>query len=347
MAPEIDPAGTPEWLEQLPEDVFVGALALVRKWSQSEAQEAALMAAIEPLRPKRGRGEGRRLLLALPSLVYAALGGESDRVLPVTIATALLARGVDILDDLADGDRPSDWKDYSSADLTLVATDLCCALAALSLDELDAEPSTILSLKRTLARGFLRASSGQRKDFAATGQADVTAADVIDSAAGKAGAFIAVLTRLPAELAQAGRIVTEACEQFGEFLGTAISIREDCDDLFASEWSRDLQAGTRSYPIAFHLQRQKGASHAEFTHLLDRARRDRVAQLEVRRQLVATGVDLHSNIAIALQCERADRTLTLVKPREPAAGLLRALLDAVPGFWSALDPVIEKALGSA
>ena len=52
------------------------------------------------------------------------------------------------------------------------------ALTVLALFDVDAPPSTIVAMQRTLAVGFLQASAGQRADLSFSGKEVVTAAEV-------------------------------------------------------------------------------------------------------------------------------------------------------------------------
>jgi hypothetical protein len=320
---------SPGWLVRLPDEVFGRASGLVSRHAKSATQKATLDSVVAALRPRREPTGSGATLVSLPSLVFAALTGDAERALPATVATALLGRGVDLLDDLADGGWLDRWQGYTADELTLAAADLCCAMPPLALAEIDADPSMVLEMQRCVANGFLRASAGQRRDLAWSGRVRVSSVMALKCAAGKAGAFIAIMTTLPAILADARPEIVASCTQFGRNLGLAISVREDCYDLFATGWSQDLEAGTRSYPIALYLERAAPRDREESLELLDRARQDQDAQAEVRRRLVESGIVRLSYITIARYCERAQRSLTRIQPHEPTASILSRLVDAI------------------
>jgi geranylgeranyl pyrophosphate synthase len=329
MAPGPNRPEALDWLERLPGEVFHSARELIRNHSESPAQASALEAIIAPLRPPETPGGAQLKLFALPSLVYAAMGGDGERALPLSVASALLGRGADVLDDLADDDSPKDWADHTPAEMMLAALELCCALAPLALAQLDAPTPTLLAMSRTLARGMLRASAGQRADVASAGSPRLSTDAALRCAEAKSGNILATLSVLAAELADASPATLEDCAAFGMSLGTAVSIREDYDDLLADGVSRDLRAGTRSYPIALYFELLPGSDRGQFLDLLDRARSDRTAQTEVRQRLRAAQILWHGAITIARYCEHSRQYLARFRTQGPAGDMLLSLVNAI------------------
>jgi hypothetical protein len=95
------------------EAVFNRALGLVADLAAAEPQHGLLSTALTGL--KLQAQEDESLIFArVPLLVYAGCGGEAMTAVPLAAATTLLFLGIDILDDLADGDLPEHWQISSS-----------------------------------------------------------------------------------------------------------------------------------------------------------------------------------------------------------------------------------------
>ena len=292
----------------------------------------------------------RRLLLALwdgfekqdgaaewpshrvPLLVHAAITGTAAPAVPLAIATSLLFLGIDILDDLADGDRPAHWENFSAAEIQLAAATLTSALPQLLIAELSAPPATICRMQQTLARGLLRMSAGQQADLAHTGGNDVSAAAVENSVAAKSGEELAMFAALAAQLAGAEPDTVTAYADFARALGTAAQLSNDCHDLFADPRCRDLAHGARTLPVVLRLEKLTGADRAEFLDRLEAARTQETARESVRRNLRLGGELRHCAVLVEVCLQRARRRLAQAQPTEPAAAQLRALLDAITFF---------------
>lgn len=82
-------------------------------------------------------------------------------------------------------------------------------------------------------------------------------------------------------------------------------LASDCHDLFDAPHSRDLANGTRTLPIALHLERLRGRPQDRLLSLLDRARLHAGAQAQVRRTLRQAGTLRHCALAVEVHCQRA------------------------------------------
>ena len=316
------------WVTHWQAEVHRGALDLVRRHARSPEQRAALERVVARLRLDSRDPRPPPTLHQLPLLVYAATGGDEARALPLAVAFALLGRGVDIQDDLADGDEPADGQRTTGAILNQTAGELFAALPILALAETDAPPAIVLAMQRTLARGFLEVSAGQRHDLGLAGAASITSEEVEACASAKAGAFIEIPTTLAAQLADLSPDMVAHYAAFGRALGIAVSLAEDCRDLFLAEISRDLRSGIRSYPVASHLERLAEQERPAFLELLERARHHDVAHAAVRQRLLASGTLLRCQLAIAVNCEEARAALDEAQPLEPARAALHTLIDS-------------------
>jgi geranylgeranyl diphosphate synthase type I len=159
------------------------------------------------------------------------------------------------------------------------------------------------------------------------GAADVRAAAVEESVTAKSGEELALFASLAARLAGADAARIAHYEAMGRALGTAAQLTSDCDDLFIAPHSKDLAAGTRTLPIALGLERITGPARDEFVTLLDRARTDAAAGVEVRTRLRDAGVLAPCTLYIEIHRQRALAALEAADGRDPARSRLRRLID--------------------
>jgi len=314
-----------------PEAVFNRVSDLVASLAVAEPQRGLLRTALTGL--KLQAQEDEFLIFArVPLLVYAGCGGEAMAAVPLAAATTLLFLGIDILDDLADGDLPGHWQGYRPSEINLTATTLLAALPQLIIAELDAPASRLAAMQRTLALGLLRMSAGQQRDLALAGSSMVSPREVEDLVAAKSGAEVAMFATLAAQFAGAGLEAVNAYAEFGRTLGTGAQLASDCHDLFQAPHSKDLANGTRTLPIALFLKRLSGEERTSFLTLLEQARVDVAAQEAVRGRLRPSGVVRHCAFMVELYCQRGLRALEQAAPREPAATGLKALVDGISFF---------------
>lgn len=281
----------------------------------------------------------------IPPLVFAAVTGDEKRAAPLAATTTLLYLGADILDDLADGDRPSHWQNWSPAEINLAAATIMSALLPLSLARTGASVDRQVALHRTLADGLLRMAAGQQADLAGHGRREPPrAGDVERAVAGKSGAEVATFAALAAQLAGAAPDVVERYTAMGRALGTAAQLASDCYELFDDPAARDLAHGVFTLPLAIHLERLAPEQRIPFMDILARARTNAAARDEVRRTLEDSGSLRHAAVVVEIHRQQAFRALASAAPREPAATELRALIDSV-GFFPAkpVSPSVNPA----
>ncbi|MBI4371670.1 MAG: polyprenyl synthetase family protein [Elusimicrobia bacterium] len=314
------------------QEVFSRTKRFVSVQAQSPGQKRLLLTAVENLEAQLGEEEPLPFI-SLPLAVHAALRGEPTPALPLAVAGTLLFLGIDLLDDLADGDLPrTPWRRFPPAQVQLAATTALCALAPKALAELAAPPERIVAMQRRLAEGLLRMSAGQQQDLGFAGRARVGAQAVEESVAGKSGEEIALWAALAALLAGAPSAQIARYEDVGRAIGTAGQLASDCHDLFQAEHSRDLANGTRTLPIALHLEPLDAPARRGFMRLLDRAREDAAARAEIRRLLIEGGRLRHCAFVVEIHCQKALARLKEARPLEPAGGALREMIRQVSFF---------------
>ncbi len=311
------------------ERIFRLCEAFIAEQARSAGQRALLQEAFTQLR-RQVASRGDLPFISLPLRVYAAITGRQEEAFPLAAATTLLFVGIDLLDDVADGDLPHLWKDRSP-EAQLAAATFLSALPQLAIARLDAPAAVIVEMQRTLASGLLRMSAGQQQDLAAANGLEARSADVERSVEAKSGEELALFARLAALLAEAPDAVVSAYEAMGRAIGTAGQLASDCHDLFQARHSRDLANGTRTFPIARHLERLTPPQRQAFASRLDEARNGGEAARRVRRELIESGALRLASFVIESHCQRALRSLPQGS-LEPAAGQLSGMIQDISFF---------------
>ena len=280
----------------------------------------------------------RPYFVDVPLSVYGAIRGVRAPALPLGAALGLLFLGLDIADDLTDGDLPAYWKGRSLADIQIVTLALLASLPQSIIHDLDAPGDVRARMQAAVARNILKMIAGQHRDVRAAGTADVTAASVEESVAAKSGEEIALFALLAAEFAGADAAALDHYTEMGRALGTAAQLASDCKDLFGAPQSKDLAAGTRTLPIALTLDRLSGDARADFLALLDRARTDAAAGITVRERIRATRALPICAFVIETYRQRALAAIDAAGAPEPARARLRTIVG-----WAAWPPRPPRA----
>ena len=311
------------------------AEAFVARRSVNAGQRESLGWPLARLRSLAGNDYNSSLLwpfIHLPLLIYAGLQGEERPALPLAAATTLLFAGLDLFDDVADGDWPASAPGRSVEQVNLTAATLLCALPQLALAELDAPPAVLAAMQRTLAEGLLRMSAGQQQDLASASAIRIRSTEIEAAVLAKSGEEPAIFGRLAAQLAQAPEELVETCGELGRAIGAGGQLASDCYELFTDPAARDLAHGARTLPIVLHLERLEGDVRAEFLALLEQARRDAAARETVRQRLRSGGQLRHCAFIVETWRQRALRLCRQVNPLEPARGCLETMIGGISFF---------------
>ena len=316
--------------------VLAKAQALVCRHACTDHQRRLLQIALIGLEVQSREMEAPAFT-HLPLLVYCGLRGDHRPAISLAAITSMIFLGMDIMDDLADGDRPAHWVGHRPGEINLAAATLLCALPQLALAELDAPPDRLAIMHATLARGLLRVGAGQQRDLEMVDSADASA-DEVEAVLNAKGEEMAIFAALAAHFGGASAERAEAYASLGRAIGIAGQLASDCYDLFTDSDSRDLMHGTRTLPIVLHLKRQVGEERVLFLALLERAREDVVVRGVVRERLRTAGELRHCALMVEVHCQRARRTLEQVSPMEPARTGLLAMIDGISFFPKGAPP---------
>src|SRR5436309_8278893 len=187
----------------------------------------------------RPRG-GKRLRPLLCLLVFEALAGEPQRVLPAVAAIELLHNFTLIHDDIEDQDparhhRPTVWSVWGVPQ-AINAGDGMFAVSRLAVQRLRGlPPARILAFAGLLDNACVQVCEGQFLDIAFETRTDVTPERHRAMAAKKTGSLFAAAAEGAAVLATDDTVVRSALARFGDAVGEAFQVH---DDLLATWASR-------------------------------------------------------------------------------------------------------------
>jgi len=322
---------------------------LVLGWLQRFISEAAqgapqrrlLDTALEGLR--RHIGESRAEDAMIPSIDFpfaicaAARAQDLDSVTALAGACSLVFLGLDILDDVADGDRPAHWGDCSTAEINLAGATVLSTLPSLAIARLDIPAELRAAMLQTLSLGLLRMSAGQYADLAMTDTLIVDLERVEASVIGKSGEQVATYCTLAAQLVGSSPAQIADYTEMGRHFGTAGQLLSDCNELLCDPEMRDLAHGARTLPVALYLTRLDDAQRQMFLALLDRARHDKSARLEARDRIRATATVRRVVVKAELYRQSARRAAARACPEESRRRLLDRLLGGLAPDVISLD----------
>lgn len=318
--------------QQRGERLLADIAVLIERQAQSPQQHTLLSTALHGLQSHLADTQAMCPFLELPFLIHGAVRGTEQPARMLAVATACCFLGIDIMDDLADGDGPAHWNGYRPAEVNLAAFTLLATIPQIVIATLDVPPARRIAMQQTLAEGLLRMSAGQQRDLRGAGSAAPTVAEVEAAVIGKSGEECATFAAFAAQYAGADDATIAAYADMGRALGTAGQFASDCFDLFHAPHSRDLANGTRTLPIALYAEHLPASARADFFARLAQAQHDPVAQATVRTELLAWGGVRRCAFVVELYCQRALRALEAAQPLEPAASRLRASIQSLSFF---------------
>ena len=305
-----------------------------RELLQLHVEEAHKLAEVPPGLPA----------VRLPLLVHAAVRGDPAPAIPLAAACLLVFLGADLLDNVMDDELPDRWHGRST-DAVLAAATYLSALPTLATDLLStaaAPDARKWSVAREFGRGLLWMSAGQHEDMRLTlghGAPPEAARRVAEL---KGGMQLSLYCRAAALLAGADEAVVDSYGEVGLCIGTAVGVSSDVHDLWQRPFSKDLADGKQTLPVSYGLTALSGERHGHLVDLLRDARGSAGAQAQVRQMLVAAGAAHYSALVIETYRRRALRALESGRPLEPAAGVLRSIIDSVSLVHAAADVAASR-----
>lgn len=314
------------------DDVIAGALQFIQTQVADPALQQLLTKAIVGLEEQLAADKAMLPFVHLPLAVYAAVRGDPAPARPLAVATTLLFLGIDILDDIADGDLPLHWQGVAEADIQLVAATLLSSLPQLAISQLDVLPLLQARMLRCLSQGLLRMSEGQLHDLRGAGKDHMRPEDVEKSVEQKSGEEGALIAMLAAHMAGVSEETAQRYGDLGRALATGGQIATDCFDLFQAEDSKDFANGSRTLPLVIHLNRLQGSDRAAFLAQLGEARTSHATRTLIQRELRAKGVLRFCALIVEMHCQKARDILTQLNLSAEAYSKLERMITHVSFF---------------
>jgi geranylgeranyl pyrophosphate synthase len=297
---------------------------------------------IDALRVLRQHDESRALYFPasahLPLLVFESLTGNWRGAVPLAAAATLVFVGVDVLDDLMDGDVSVHWRERPAAEILLGAATLIAAAPQALLGDIAAPARVRAEIQRLLARGLLEMSAGQLADVQHAGRPFVALAEVIDSVNAKSGAMLATFASMTVALAGPQAASRTDYAELGRMLGVASQLRSDCRDLFGAPLSRDLKNGTRTAPIVMRLEQLEQCERPAFLERVERASTGGPALEVLRQELIENEILEDVATLIELHCQTARQLLEADAALNAGAAGLRDMIDELSMLGPAQNP---------
>lgn len=287
----------------------------------------------------------------LPLLVAQHIVPEIDLAYASSVALAVecLVTAIDLLDDIEDEDQTEIVHELGTARVLNTAAVLftLAQQALLSLSNLGISPLTILRLLQTLQESSIVVSTGQHLDIVVETRPvyEFTVEECIEIAAAKAG-LLRLACLMGAQCAGASDELCAKYAEFGELLGIAAQLDNECHDLYyllhSHGWAlsseevertsqtlkSDLARGKKTLPIVLavaEIAKMPGVSSANLQDALQRAAtlsdKDKEAYMRAFREgiITAKGICL-------LYRERASERLRELEAQKPFTPLLHLLV---------------------
>lgn len=288
----------------------------------------------------------------LPLLVAQHVAPEIDPTYASSVALAVesFVTAIDLLDDIEDEDHTEIVHELGTARVINTAAILftLAQQALLSLSDIGIPPTTILRLLQTLQESSLVVSTGQHLDIVVENRPthEFTGEECIEIAATKSGALLRLACLMGAQCAGASDEVCAKYAEFGELLGIAAQLDNDCNDLYYLLYSQgwalsseeivrtsnmvksDLVRGKKTLPIvlaAEEIAKTQGASTANMQDALQQAATLSDTENEAYMRAFREGIITAWGICL-LYRERASERLQELEAQKPFTPLLHLLV---------------------
>jgi len=196
-----------------------------------------------------GEGAHRLAALDVPLIIADGLGGaRHGRQLAAVTAAAYI--GIDVVDDLLDGDAPPYWPDPTPSQIALGAALAYCTLAQSQLLRIDVPPDVQVGALQDLTDTLVSMAAAEELDVSAFGR-HLDPAEALRVVTGKSGDMLACFARVAAR--SCGVAPGARLDRFGEFgtqLATARQLGSDIMELEPSAASADHRNCAVTFPIA-------------------------------------------------------------------------------------------------
>jgi len=269
------------------------------------------------------------------ALAASAVGANLALSVEAGAIAVLAGVGVDLLDDLGDGDLDPGWLDLPRGCILLMATTLVSAIPFRAIADLGISVSLRGRMHACLASGLLEMSGGQLEDLASQRGSIPSPREVEASVIAKSGGEMATSAALGAIAAGATEATAAGFARAGRHYGAALQLAWDVSDLGQIAESRDLAAGARTLPIAYHAAALDEPDGGRFRQLLDRASTEQASRVEVLHSLRRSSALRRTALVAEVQHQSAQRAVAALDLRRSAADAVREYVAGCSIYGSA------------
>jgi geranylgeranyl diphosphate synthase, type I len=280
----------------------------------------------------QGPGGGKRMRPLMCVLVYEALAGDPQGMLPAAAALELLHNFTLIHDDIEDQDprrhhRATVWSVWGVPQ-AINAGDGMYAVSRLAIQRLRRHgfpADRILDISALLDQTCVRVCEGQFLDISFETRTDVTADRYRAMAAKKTGALFSASAQGPAILATDDAAVHERLARFGAEFGHAFQAHDDVQGIWGTSdrtgkvEMNDLVKKKKTLPVALAFERSTTKARMELDELFAPPEPLPAANVERIRALL-------DELGVRAVIERE-----IVEHRDAALDILRSVPGIVRG----------------
>ncbi len=226
--------------------------------------------------PTEGAVGGKGLRSTLCLLSTRAVGGDTERALPVAASLDLVHNFSLIHDDIQDRSperhrRPTVWKLWGDAQAINAGDSLFTLgrLAIYGLLQHDLSAEKVLKIERTMDETCLRLVEGQYLDLVYESRLDITEEDYQTMIGGKTAALMETSCYLGAFVGTEDPVIAQCFKDAGRHLGYAFQIRDDVLGIWgqAAEMGKpvaeDIYNRKKTLPAVYALAHTEGRLRQE------------------------------------------------------------------------------------
>lgn len=231
-----------------------------------------------------------RLSLQLPMLCSSALGGETEKVIPLQLAWILWYCASELLDEAEDSVLVP--CETFKIDLN-VSTGLLFSTSQVlaRLPDYGHSYRTANIVNRECQRLLLQVCAGQHLDLIAR---KPTLGKTWEIATKKSGIFLSTITWAAARLLTDDLQITTAFRKIGEHLGILMQICDDLVDIWGGNLISDLATKPcSSLPVSYALSVLPSHEQSHLLQLLENAKNDDSVLTEARDIIIRSGAAVY------------------------------------------------------
>lgn len=300
--------------------------------------ESINVSIIEPFWDLMNRG-GKRWRPVLTIIVYEALGGKAEDILPLTVISEIIHNGTLVVDDVEDESdyrrgRPCIHKIYG-VDVAINMGNTMYFLPLLALFKTNISNDKKLRILEEYVKTMIELSLGQAMDIAwHRGLVnDVTEEQYMQMTLFKTGALARFSVKIACIMADTSKKIEEKISRFSESLAVAFQIQDDVlnivgeESKYGKEIGGDIKEGKRTLLVVHALRNLPPQKAERLKQILKMRTNDSQLIMEAIELLKESGAIEYAKKTCIELVSKAWDELDDVLPESPAKEKLKALAN--------------------